>query len=130
MAMGIIQGSYFIWLPSLITSCWLPDHMECGRPDPPVPSLLQKGDTHTCTHVVVKLVSLLSQLQHHCNLRVCLSVPVCLCSVCKTAFLQEVLSEIQTPEIGPTLILCRDRVYFHLSDYLNSQHIGLQKIPC
>ena len=51
MAMGIIQGSYFIWSPSLVTSYWLPDHVECGRLDPPVTILLQKGETHTHTHM-------------------------------------------------------------------------------
>jgi hypothetical protein len=35
------------WPPSLITSYWLPDHMECDRfADLPIPSLLQKGDVH------------------------------------------------------------------------------------
>jgi len=75
MAMGNIQGYYFIWPPSSITSYWLPDNVECGRfADPPVPSLLQKGDTHTHTHthVVATLVGPRSQSQHHRNLRVCM----------------------------------------------------------
>lgn len=91
--MDIIQGSYCIWPPSLITSCWLPDHMECGRLDPTLPSLMQNGDTR----VVVKMVSHLVQLQYQS-----------VYCVCKIPVLQEVL-EIQKMEVDPTIILFRDR---------------------